>query len=108
MQETILLLRQQLNSQQISDSEATRLETCSKELVQKNDEERERFGLCQETCADENTPTSVMSLNRILSLEDSKECNKDAFLNSQIHVQVILVLPGIFRTKTPNIHPLSF
>ncbi|CAL8997106.1 unnamed protein product [Prunus brigantina] len=87
MQETILLLRQQLNSQQISDSEATRLETCSKELVQKNNEEGERFGLCQETCADENTPTSVMSLNRILSLEDSKECNKDAFLNSQIHVQ---------------------
>ncbi|KAM1224999.1 hypothetical protein ACFX2G_044771 [Malus domestica] len=87
MQETILLLRQQLSSQQITDSEATRLETYPKELVQKNNEKRDRFGLCQETCADENTPTSVMSLNKIFSLDYSKDCNKDAYLNSQIHVQ---------------------
>lgn len=71
MQETILLLRQQLSSKE------------------KNNDERDRVAPCEETCADENTPTSVMSLNRILSLEDSKECSKDAYFNSQIHAQVI-------------------
>ncbi|KAL6208303.1 hypothetical protein ACLB2K_019254 [Fragaria x ananassa] len=69
MQETILLLRQQLSSKE------------------KNNDERDRVAPCEETCADENTPTSVMSLNRILSLEDSKECSKDAYFNSQIHAQ---------------------
>ncbi|XP_040364017.1 kinesin-like protein KIN-7C, mitochondrial isoform X1 [Rosa chinensis] len=69
MQETILLLRQQLSSKE------------------KNNDERDMIAPCEETCADENTPTSVMSLNRILSLEDSKECNKDAYFNSQIHAQ---------------------
>lgn len=77
MQETILLLRQQLSS---------------KEQVQKNNDERDRIAPYEETCGDENTPTSVMSLNRILSLEDSKECNKDAYFNSQIHAQVIPLL----------------
>lgn len=72
MQETILLLRQQLSS---------------KEQVQKNNDGRDRIAPYEENCGDENTPTSVMSLNRILSLEDSKECNKDAYFNSQIHAQ---------------------
>ncbi|XP_050365006.1 kinesin-like protein KIN-7C, mitochondrial [Argentina anserina] len=69
MQETILLLRQQLSSKE------------------KNNDERDRIAPFEETCADENTPTSVMSLNRILSLEDSKQCNKDAYFKSQIHAQ---------------------
>lgn len=88
MQETILLLRRQLSS--LSDksaSGATSLDICSDEQLKKNPGES-KIASCSETYADENTPTSVMSLNRILSLEDSKECN----FNSQIYMQVISVL----------------
>uniref|UniRef100_A0A2N9F5H3 Uncharacterized protein n=1 Tax=Fagus sylvatica TaxID=28930 RepID=A0A2N9F5H3_FAGSY len=94
MQETILLLRRQINSlsdksfsnsQQIADAGATPLKTCSEELLKKNDEEGKGISSCEENYADENTPTSVMSLNRIFNLEDSKECNND--LKNQVHMQ---------------------
>lgn len=90
MQETILLLRQQLNSlldksssspQQIPDNGASTLKKFSKELFEKKNEGKE------DTYIDENTPTSVMSLNRIFSQEDSKECNGDTFLSSQVLMQ---------------------
>lgn len=83
MQETVLLLRRQLSSlSEKSASGATSLDICSDELLKKNPGES-KIASCGETYADENTPTSVMSLNRILSLEDSKECN----FNSQIYMQ---------------------
>ncbi|KAF5749041.1 hypothetical protein HS088_TW04G01002 [Tripterygium wilfordii] len=91
MQETILLLRKQLSSlSDRSSSDPLHLaegndnvhQTYSKELLDKNVE-----GSCEEAYADENTPTSVMSLNRIFSQGDSIECSKNAFFNSQFLVQ---------------------
>ncbi|XVE95514.1 hypothetical protein REPUB_Repub02eG0104100 [Reevesia pubescens] len=92
MQETILLLRQQLNNkssrnpQESADNEATPEKTCSEEFLEKNDR---KIGIasCNETYGDDNTPTSVMSLNRVFSREDSKECDKCTSLNSQVLLQ---------------------
>ncbi|XP_059631794.1 kinesin-like protein KIN-7E, chloroplastic [Cornus florida] len=89
MQETILLLRRQLDSmlsdksssyhqQQPADDDVT---------ILKKNEGMDGVQVCEETRIDENTPTSVMSLNRIFSQEDSKECNNDSFLNSQLLMQ---------------------
>ncbi|KAL7246233.1 hypothetical protein ACSBR2_001374 [Camellia fascicularis] len=88
MQETILLLRQQLDSllpektygclQHPADIGVTRHNTCAEEFLER------RYG---ETCIDESTPTSVMSLNRIFSQEESKECNSDTTLHSQLLMQ---------------------
>ncbi|KAA8538436.1 hypothetical protein F0562_028018 [Nyssa sinensis] len=97
MQGTILLLRRQLNSllsnkssshtQQLEDIEITTLETCLEESLEKKNKGKDGVGAYEETCVDENTPTSVMSLNRVFSQEDSKECNSDTFLNSQLLMQ---------------------
>lgn len=90
MQETILLLRQQLknkssrNPQESADNVAE--ETCSKEILEKR---KNGIGSCEETYGDDNTPTSVMSLNRVFSQDDSKECDKCTSLNSQVLIQVI-------------------
>ncbi|KAJ6335705.1 hypothetical protein OIU78_012337 [Salix suchowensis] len=83
MQETILLLRQQLNSlsekssskQQIAESEST--------SHRKSKEGRNGIWLCEEIYADENTPKSVMNLNQVFSQDDPKECNDTSLLNSQ-------------------------
>ena len=94
MQETILLLRQQLNNKSSrnpegsADNEATPEKTCSGEFLENNDGKNE-IGSCKETYGDDNTPTSVMSLNRVFSREDSKECDKCTSLNSQVLIQVI-------------------
>ncbi|KAK8984848.1 hypothetical protein V6N11_020161 [Hibiscus sabdariffa] len=91
MQETILLLRQQLsnkisrNPQENADNE-TIIKICSDELLEHNDG-KNGIGSCEETHGDDNTPTSVMSLNRVFSREDTKECDKCASLNSQILFQ---------------------
>ena len=106
MQETILLLRQQVNSfsdnsscnlQQIADAGALTSKMCSEQLLENKIEEGKGFSLYEENCVDENTPTSVMSLNRIYSLEDYKECNND--LKNQVHMQVtpFFSLLGIFH-----------
>ncbi|KAK6115591.1 hypothetical protein DH2020_007860 [Rehmannia glutinosa] len=42
---------------------------------------------CEEISLDENTPTSVGSLNRTFNHEDVKEFNRDAFSTSQLLVQ---------------------
>lgn len=111
MQETILLLRQQLNSltdkrsvtsQQIADNETTLLNTCSEELLGKKNEEISRIVLSGETYADEHTPTSVMSLNRVFALEDSKECNNNTFCNSQVCIQVTPFLFWHLLHQEPN------
>ncbi|XP_020536879.1 kinesin-like protein KIN-7C, mitochondrial isoform X2 [Jatropha curcas] len=93
MQETILLLRQQLNSllgssqQQSAESECNTLKMGSEEAQRKNKDERNDLWPCEETFVDENTPKSVMSLNRIFSQEDPKECNGNAALNFQVLTQ---------------------
>ena len=100
MQETILLLRQQLSS--LSDASpsglgtvayngAASLDVYSDKLLEKNPGES-RIASYGENHADENTPTSVMSLNRVLSLEDSKECNSSTFFISHVYTQVFTSL----------------
>ncbi|XWS21650.1 hypothetical protein CRYUN_Cryun30bG0072600 [Craigia yunnanensis] len=92
MQETILLLRQQLNNKSSrnpegsADNEATPEKTWSDEFLENNDG-KDGIGSCEETYGDDNTPTSVMSLNRVFSREDSKECDKCTSLNSQVLIQ---------------------
>lgn len=89
MQETILLLRQQIDSlsnkkygspEQMAENDGILPKPCSEELSQKKNEWRNGLGSCEETFVDEHTPTSVMSLNRIFSQEDSN-------LNSQVLMQ---------------------
>ncbi|XP_040998427.1 kinesin-like protein KIN-7C, mitochondrial isoform X2 [Juglans microcarpa x Juglans regia] len=91
MQETILLLRRQLNSlsdksisQHLIDAGATPPKTYSEDLFEKNNEGK-GFGPCEGICFDESTPTSVMSLSRIFYLEESKDCRSD--LKNQVHMQ---------------------
>ncbi|XP_062101700.1 kinesin-like protein KIN-7C, mitochondrial isoform X2 [Humulus lupulus] len=84
MQETILLLRQQLNS--LSDKSTSGLRIIADTGETEHEHGESRIASCGEAYADENTPTSVMSLNRVLSLED-KDCNNSTFCNSQVYVQ---------------------
>lgn len=101
MQETILLLRRQLDSllsdksskllQQNVDNSVTTPKSGSEESLEIKNESKNGIHPYEETCIDENTPTSVMSLNRIFSHEDSKESSSDAFTNSQLLEQVIFL-----------------
>lgn len=101
MQETILLLRRQLDSllsdksskllQQNVDNNVTTPKSGSEESLEIKNESKNGIHPYEETCIDENTPTSVMSLNRIFSHEDSKESSSDAFTNSQLLEQVIFL-----------------
>ncbi|XP_048130623.1 kinesin-like protein KIN-7C, mitochondrial isoform X2 [Rhodamnia argentea] len=86
MQETILMLRQQLNlvlnrssasAKHSAESEPASCKTGSGDLLGVN-----WIGSYDENCLDENTPTSVINLNRVFS-QDSRDCGNDAFLNSQ-------------------------
>lgn len=101
MQETILLLRQQLNSllgnsqPQITESDMHK--TCSKELLRKQGGNTEIWP-CGENPIDENTPKSVISLNRIFSQEDSREFNGNSPLNSQVLKQVDFLLLKMLLT----------
>ncbi|KFK44282.1 hypothetical protein AALP_AA1G238000 [Arabis alpina] len=78
MQETIILLRQQLDSlaerqsQQISGDESS-----GKNIHNRNGEESEIY-------SGAGTPTSVMSLNRVFSQEETKEIKDETTLNSQV------------------------
>ncbi|KAH9757072.1 kinesin-like protein KIN-7E [Citrus sinensis] len=85
MQETILLLRQQIDSlsnkmsgspEQMAENDGIPPKPCSEEISQQKNAWRNGLGSCEETFVDEHTPTSVMSLNRIFSHEESN-------LNSQ-------------------------
>ncbi|WCJ44381.1 Kinesin-like protein KIN-7E chloroplastic [Euphorbia peplus] len=93
MQETILLLRQQMNSlmdnsQQLVGSEYDDAYSAFSEVLpRKNKEGRNEAFPSDETSIGENTPTSVMSLNRILSQEESKEFNANASVHSQVLTQ---------------------
>ncbi|CAK9168748.1 unnamed protein product [Ilex paraguariensis] len=97
MQETILLLRQQLDSlvsdknardpKQYADNEVIALRTCSTQSLGMKNERMDGVNPYREVSLDEHTPTSVMSLNRIFSPEESKESSSDAFWNSQLLMQ---------------------
>ncbi|KAK2995681.1 hypothetical protein RJ640_006141, partial [Escallonia rubra] len=96
MQEKILQLRRQLDSllsnkcsrvpQLDTDDEVTRLQPCS-EFSELENERKDGLRPYEETLVDENTPTSVMSLNRVFNQEDLKDYDSDAFLNSQLLMQ---------------------
>lgn len=99
MQETILLLRQQVKSlsdktprspQIMAGNEGIPFQTCSEELSKKRNKGRNGIGSFEESYVDDQTPTSVMGLNRIFS-QDDKNCNNDTFLNSQVLMQVIVL-----------------
>lgn len=102
MQETITLLRQQLDSLMSNKSSSadstTRMNSSEDSLEIINGRGYEIIS-CEETSLDENTPTSVGSLNRIFNHGNAKECNCDAFAKSQLLVQVGIlsscVLSGI-------------
>ncbi|CAI9764020.1 unnamed protein product [Fraxinus pennsylvanica] len=96
MQETIFLLRQQLDSLQLDKSSSAPQRigndwntspSCSRESLIKKSGRRDEINSCEETSLEENAPTGVMSLNRIFNTEEAKDCNSDAFLNSQLLLQ---------------------
>ncbi|KAI3499699.1 hypothetical protein L1887_35504 [Cichorium endivia] len=87
MQETILLLRQQLESlmsdnnsspqQQNTDCTSATCDPCS----------QESFQMKNEKYMNESTPTSVISLNKVFSQEDFIQGSIDVSLNSQLLIQ---------------------
>lgn len=96
LQETKLLLRQQLDSlsnqssrsaKENGENEITIVELCSEESFQRKIERGTSIQSCKESCSDDKTPTSVMSIDRIFSQEDFKECEKITYLNSQVLFQ---------------------
>ncbi|KAL3572816.1 hypothetical protein D5086_026720 [Populus alba] len=87
MQETILLLRQQLNSLSEKSSSKQRIAESESTTNRKSKEGRKDIWSFEEIYADENTPKSVMSLNQIFSQDDPKECNATSLLNSQVLLQ---------------------
>ncbi|GFZ09777.1 P-loop containing nucleoside triphosphate hydrolases superfamily protein [Actinidia rufa] len=97
MQETILLLRQQLDSllskktcncpRHPADIGLARQKTCAEESSDTRYEWKDGSHAYEETCIDESTPTSVMSLNRIFSQEESKEFNSNTSLHSKLLMQ---------------------
>lgn len=112
MQETILMLRQRLNllsnkssasAKRSAESEPTLYKTGSGDLLGVN-----WIGSCDENCIDENTPTSVINLNRVFSQEDSRDCGNDAFINSQVLMQVILLQSHCFLWLSFSSYALIF
>jgi centromeric protein E len=88
MQETILLLRQQLDSL-LSERSSTQESGKNKVTSLKSPWSEESLNVNEvETFGDQNTPTSVMSLNRVFSPENLKECgSSDTDSNSQLLIQ---------------------
>ncbi|KAK4481308.1 hypothetical protein RD792_012193 [Penstemon davidsonii] len=91
MQETITLLRKQLDSllsnKNSRSSDSNTWMNCSEESQERISERRSEINSSEETSFDENTPTSVVSLNRTFNLQDAKEGNSDTFLKSQLQLQ---------------------
>lgn len=78
MQETIILLRQQLDSLAERESQQfVGVESSGKNTHNRNGEESEIY-------SGAGTPTSVMSLNRVFAQEETKEIKDDTTLNSQV------------------------
>lgn len=79
MQETIILLRQQLDSLAERQSTYTQQgdESSGKNTHNRNGEESEIY-------SGAGTPTSVMSLNRVFAQEETTEINNETTLNTQV------------------------
>lgn len=75
MQETIILLRQQLDSL---------AERQSQQIVGDESSGHNRNGEESEIYSGAGTPTSVMSLNRVFAQEETKEIKDESTLNSQV------------------------
>nr|GMD83913.1 kinesin-like protein KIN-7C, mitochondrial [Ipomoea batatas] len=96
MQETILLLRQQLDAvlsgknskflQQSSENEATS-ETCSNGYMEAKTLRKDGTCLDSETVTNENTPASSVSLDEKFMHEDTEVCRDFAVLNSKLLMQ---------------------
>lgn len=95
MQETITLLRQQLDSMQ--SNKATRSADCTT-WMNSSYESLEMIGgraemiSCGETSLGENTPTSVISVSRTFNHEDANECNGSTISKTQLLAQVLILL----------------
>ncbi|XP_023772910.1 kinesin-like protein KIN-7C, mitochondrial isoform X1 [Lactuca sativa] len=98
MQQTILLLRQQLESvmsdnilspqQQSTDSRSVTLDPCSQESFQMKNSGRDWVHQNEEKYMNESTPTSVMSLNKVFSQDEFIQgSSSDVSLNSQLLIQ---------------------
>lgn len=92
MQDTINLLRRQLDSFMSSknsrSADSTTRMNSSEESLEIIIGRGSEINSCEETSLDENTPSSVGSLNRTFNHEDAKESNSDTISKSQLLVQV--------------------
>lgn len=83
MQETVILLRQQLDSLAERQSTYTQQiagdESSGKNYHNRNGEESEIY-------SGAGTPTSVMSLNRVFAQEETREINNETTLNTQVPI----------------------
>ncbi|KAG8389762.1 hypothetical protein BUALT_Bualt01G0012300 [Buddleja alternifolia] len=91
MQDTITLLRQQLeslmtNKTSRSSDSSTKI-NCSEESLEIINGRGYEINSCEEASLDENTPTSVVSLNRTFNHEGAKDSDIDVFSKSQLLVQ---------------------
>lgn len=96
LQQTILLLRQQLESliadnnlspqQQNLDCRHATLDSCSQESFELKNDGRDCLPLNEAKYINESTPTSVMSLNKVFSPEELQG-SRAAFLNTQLLMQ---------------------
>ncbi|XP_031743881.1 kinesin-like protein KIN-7E, chloroplastic isoform X2 [Cucumis sativus] len=89
LQEEILKLQQESscqnhssNSQKNEDDEAS--QHLPNYSIRTKVEVRHKYSPWEDKYPEENTPTSVMSLNRVLTMDDSKACNSDKFCHSQV------------------------
>ena len=97
MQETILLLRQQLESlisdnnlspqQQNLDCRHATLDSCSQESFELKNDGLDWIPLNEAKDINERTPTSVMSINKVFS-EADVQGSREAFLNTKLLMQV--------------------
>ncbi|CAK9313587.1 unnamed protein product [Citrullus colocynthis] len=89
LQEAILRAQQESSSQKhSSNSQKNEDDDASQHLpnysIRTKVEPRHKYSPWEDKYTEENTPTSVMSLNRVLTLDDSKDCNSDKFCHSQV------------------------
>ncbi|CAN7099178.1 hypothetical protein BRARA_F01589 [Brassica rapa] len=82
MQETIMLLRQQLDSLAERQSTYTQQQNAADESAGRNTHNRNGDEL-SEIYSGAGTPTSVMSLNRVFAQEETKDMKNGTTLNSQ-------------------------
>ncbi|XP_073125976.1 kinesin-like protein KIN-7C, mitochondrial [Henckelia pumila] len=90
MQETISLLRQQLDSMQSNkatrSADCTTWMSCSDEYLEMING-RAEINSCGETSLGENTPTSVISVSRTFNHEDANECNGSTISKTRLLAQ---------------------